>query len=61
MEPWWNPGGTQGRPGPPRSLSGLRPQSFQLLGKSTQKEALLANTFSVTFSALGNHNRGLTP
>ena len=48
MEPWWNPGGTlvelwwnrrgtlpQGRPGPPRSLSGLRPQSFQLLGKNT--------------------------
>ena len=33
--PWWNPGGTlaQGRPEPPRSLSGLRPQSFQLLGK----------------------------
>ena len=32
--PWWNPGGTlaQGRPEPPRSLSGLRPQSFQLLG-----------------------------
>ena len=25
---------TQGRPGPPRSLSGLRPQSFQLLGKN---------------------------
>ena len=34
--PWWNPGGTlgQGRPEPPRSLSGLRPQSFQLLGKN---------------------------
>ena len=32
---WWNPGGTlaQGRREPPRSLSGLRPQSFQLLGK----------------------------
>ena len=31
----WNPGGTlpQGRPGPPRSLPGLRPQGFQLLGK----------------------------
>ena len=26
----------QGRPGPPRSLSGLRPQSFQLLGKNTE-------------------------
>ena len=25
----------QGRPAPPRSLSGLRPQSFQLLGKKT--------------------------
>ena len=36
MEPWWNPRGTlaQGRPGPPRSLSGLRPQSCQLLGKN---------------------------
>ena len=34
VEPWWNPRGTlpQGRPGPPRSLSGLRPPSFQLLG-----------------------------
>ena len=36
---WWNPGGTlvepylRAAPGPPRSLSGLRPQSFQLLGK----------------------------
>ena len=31
----WNPGGTlpQGRPGPPRSLSGLRPQSFRCWGK----------------------------
>ena len=36
MEPWWNPRGTlpQGRPGPPRSLSGLRTHSFQLLGKT---------------------------
>ena len=36
MEPWWNPGGTlpQGRPGPPRTLSGLRPHSFQLLGNN---------------------------
>ena len=35
VEPGWNPRGTlpQGRPGPPRTLSGLRPQSFQLLGK----------------------------
>ena len=35
VEPWWNPRGTlpQRRPGPPQSLSGLRPQSFQLLGK----------------------------
>ena len=40
VEPWWNPGGTlpQGRPGPPRSLSGLRPQSFQLLGKMKNNE-----------------------
>ena len=40
VEPSWNPDGTlpQGCPGPPRSLSGLRPQSFQLLGKySNQK------------------------
>ena len=42
VERWWNPGGTlveplwnprgtlpQGRPVPPRSLSGLRPQSFR--------------------------------
>ena len=36
MEPWWNPPRAlpQGRPGPPRSLSRLRPQSFQLLGKN---------------------------
>ena len=35
VEPSWNPRGTspQARPGPPQSLSGLRPQSFQLLGK----------------------------
>ena len=35
VEPSWNPRGTlpQSRPGPPRSLSGLRPQSFRLLGK----------------------------
>ena len=40
VEPWWNPRGTlpQGRPGPPRSLSGLRPQSFQLLGKKERKK-----------------------
>ena len=40
MEPWWNFRGTfpQGRPGPPRSLSGLRPQSFQLLGKNKNKK-----------------------
>ena len=39
VEPWWNPRGTfpPGRPGPPRSLSGLRPQSFQLLGKKSRK------------------------
>ena len=38
--PWWNPGGTlaQGRPEPPRSLSGLRPQSFQLLGGKKEEE-----------------------
>ena len=38
VDPWypWNPRGTlpQSRPEPPRSLSGLRPQSFQLLGKN---------------------------
>ena len=47
VEPWWNPCRTlpQVRPGPPRNLSGLRPQSFQLLGKKNQK-----NTFSATFS-----------
>ena len=35
VEPLVEHGGTlaQGRPEPPRSLSGLRPQSFQLLGK----------------------------
>ena len=34
VEPYFKPGGTLvKRPGPPRSLSGLRPQSFQLLGK----------------------------
>ena len=39
VEPRWNPRGTlpQGRPGPPRSLSGLRHQSFQLLGKKERK------------------------
>ena len=38
-EPWWNPCGTlpQGRPGPPRSLSGLRPQSFQLLRRKKRR------------------------
>ena len=40
VEPWWNPRGTlpQGRPRPPRSLSGLRPQSVQLLGKKKKKK-----------------------
>ena len=40
VEPSRNPGGTlpHPRPGPPRSLSGLRPQSFQLLGKHTTKQ-----------------------
>ena len=38
VEPSWHPRGTcgtllQDRPGPLRSLSGLTPQSFQLLGK----------------------------
>ena len=50
MEPWWNPGATlvepswnprgtlsQGRSGPPRSLSGLRPQSFHCWGKKEQQ------------------------
>ena len=39
VEPWWNPRGTlpQGRPGPPRSLFGLRSQSFQLLGGGGEK------------------------
>ena len=39
VELWWNPRGTlpQGRSGPPRSLSGLRPQSFQLLGNNWAK------------------------
>ena len=46
MEPSWNPGGTllQGCPGPPRSLSGLRPQSCQLLRK---KGILLARRLHV--------------
>ena len=37
VEPSWNPRGAlpQGRPGPPRSLFGLRPRSFQLLGEKT--------------------------
>ena len=41
MELWWNPRGTlpQGRPGPPRSLSGLRPQGFQLWGKKGHPSA----------------------
>ena len=39
---WWNPGGTgwnlsSGCSEPSRSLSGLRPQSFQLLGKNNLK------------------------
>ena len=39
VEPWWNPRVTlpQGRPGPPRCLSGLRPRSFQLLGRKKEK------------------------
>ena len=38
VERWWNPRGTlpQGRPGAPWSLFGLRPQSFQLLGKKNE-------------------------
>ena len=42
VEPWWNPRGTfpQGRPGPPRSLSGLRPQSCQLLGGKKNRRHL---------------------
>ena len=49
VEPWWNPRGTspQGRPGPPRSLSGLRPQSFQLLGnKNDTRQAELRRSES---------------
>ena len=40
VEPLWNPRGTlpQGLPRPPRSLSGLRPQSFQLLGKKQERK-----------------------
>ena len=35
-EPWWSPGGTlpQGRPGPPRSLSGLRPPNLSAVGET---------------------------
>ena len=38
-----NPRGTlpQGLPGPPRSLSGLRLQSFQLLGEKRCRDGLL--------------------
>ena len=41
MELWWNPGGTlrQGRPVPPRSLSGLRPQSFSC-GEKSRRDRL---------------------
>ena len=52
----WNPRGTlvdpylRAAPEPPRSLSGLRPQSFQLLGKkwrSPQSLMVLLSSFSV--------------
>ena len=51
-EPLWNPGGTlpQGRPGPPWSLSGLRPQSFQLLGEKTYR-AVLSSGFPFLVAA----------
>ena len=52
MEPSWKCRGTlpQGRPGPPRSLSGLRPQSFQLLGeKKTQVAGGVWGGFGVGF------------
>ena len=43
VEPSWNPGGTLVEPhlraGPPRSLSGLRPQSFQLGSTPKNNEA----------------------
>ena len=50
VEPWWNPRGTlpQGRPGPPRSLSGVRPQSVQLLGNKKRKHADCSNQLSTT-------------
>ena len=62
VEPWWNPGGTvvvpwwnpretlpHGRPGPPQSLSGLRPQSFQQLGKKTKNKM---SSFLLTFNRI---------
>ena len=59
VEPWWNPGGTlvepspQGRPEPPRSLSGLRPQSFQLLGNNIKlSSGDIPNSMRCSFSVL---------
>ena len=42
--PWWNPRGTlpQGRPGHPRSLSGLRPQKLPAVGE--EHEPISAKT-----------------
>ena len=45
LVPWWNPWNPRGtlpqsRPEPPRSLSRLRPQSFQLLGKKIKKHLI---------------------
>ena len=49
VEIWWNPRGTlpQGRPGLPRSLSGLRPQSFQLLGNKNKKKMESTSMFAL--------------
>ena len=61
VEAWWNPRGTlpRTRPGPTRSLSGLRPQSFQLLGKkrtSATSNLLEGNYHSTRYEKIARKN-----
>ena len=72
MEPWWNPAKTlvepswnltSGPPRPPRSLSGLRPQSFQLLGEKKTRMGVLETKHPqrINGSAMGEGPGGLAP
>ena len=60
VEPWWNPGGTlvelwwnlsSGSPRTTPSLSGLRPQSFQLLGNKKKWLEKWSNGFAPVWNS----------